>query len=86
MPDEAAPREHARRAIHSGERPRQEPDRPWGGPGVGVPCSVCEKAITRDQGEYEIQFPRDGDNPGLDTVYVHLWCLPTALERTKPAT
>ncbi len=28
--------------------------------------SVCELPVTKDQLEFEIQFARDGDDPGLD--------------------
>src|SRR6266446_3344475 len=65
MPDEARLREQARAAIENGKLPSHAPDRTWGGPGVGATCSVCEKPVTKDQLEFEVQFARDGDNPGL---------------------
>jgi hypothetical protein len=30
--------------------------------------------VTKDQKEFEIQFERDGDNPGLDKFHVHIRC------------
>jgi hypothetical protein len=45
---------------------------------------VCEKPITRDQVEYEIQFAHDGDHPGLDKFHLHLRCFAVwELEQTK---
>jgi hypothetical protein len=72
MPDEPRLREQARAVIQSGKLPSRSPDRTWGGPGVGAACSVCEKPVTKDQLEFEVQFARDGDNPGLDKYHVHI--------------
>jgi hypothetical protein len=64
----------------------REPARTWGGPGVGALCFVCEKPITRDQLEYELEFARDGDNPDLEKFHFHLRCFAAwEFERTKPA-
>jgi hypothetical protein len=35
---------------------------------------VCGEAVTKDQMEFEVQFARDRDNPGLDKFHVHLRC------------
>jgi hypothetical protein len=84
MPDESILREKAREVIQSGKLPARTPDRTWGGPGVGAPCSVCELPVTRDQLEFEIQFARDGDNPGLDKFHVHIRSFAVwELERTQ---
>jgi integrase len=40
MPDEAILREKARDAVRSGKLPARRPDRTWGGPGVGAPCTI----------------------------------------------
>ncbi len=74
MPDEARLREQARAAVQTGKLPARLPDRTWGGPGVGAPCSVCDQPVAKDQMEFEIQFVRDGDNPGLDRFHVHVRC------------
>ncbi len=85
MPDEARLREQARTAIESGKLPSHAPDRTWGGPGVGAPCSVCEKPVAKDQLEFEVQFARNGDNPGLDKYHVHIRCFAAwEFERNKP--
>ena len=85
MPDEPHLREQARAAIQNGKLPSCAPDRTWGGPGVGAPCSVCEKPVTKDQLEFEVQFARDGDNPGLDKFHVHIRCFAAwEFERNKP--
>jgi hypothetical protein len=62
MPDEALLREQARAAVENNKLPSRRPDRTWGGPGVGAPCSVCERPVTKDELEFEIQFER---TPGL---------------------
>jgi hypothetical protein len=54
--------------------PKRRPDRTWGGPGTGAPCAVCGHSVTRDELEYEIEFARDGDDPGLDKFHVHIKC------------
>ena len=84
MPDEPRLREQAREVIKSGKLPSRNPDRTWGGPGVGATCSVCEKPVTKDQLEFEVQFARDGDNPGLDKFHVHIRCFAAwEFERNK---
>jgi hypothetical protein len=84
MPDEAVLRQQARQAIQTGELPNRPPDRTWGGPGVGAPCSVCNDPVTRDQLEFEIQFAHDGATPGLDKFHVHMRCFAAwEMERTK---
>jgi len=85
MPDELRLREQAKAAIQNGKIPARAPDRTWGGPGVGAPCSVCEKPITKQELELEIQFARDGDLPGLDKYHVHIRCFAAwEFERNKP--
>jgi len=74
MPDESHLREHARVAIRNRKIPSRQPDRTWGGPGVGATCSVCDLPIGKDQLEFEIQFAHDGPAPGLDKYHVHVRC------------
>jgi hypothetical protein len=74
MPDEKILREKARGVVRSGKLPSRRPDRTWGGPGVGAICAACELPVGRNEIEFEIQFARDGDNPGLDKYHVHLRC------------
>jgi hypothetical protein len=84
MPDEAILREKARAVLRTGKLPSRRPDRTWGGPGVGALCSVCELPVKKDELEFEIQFARDGDNPGLDKFHVHIRCFAAwELERGK---
>jgi hypothetical protein len=55
-----------------------------GGPGVGAECSVCGRPVTKNELEFEIQFARDGDNPGLDKFHVHIRCFAAwEFERNK---
>ena len=72
--DENILRQLARKVIQDGKLPSRRPDRTWGGPGVGAPCAICGVPVARDQMEFEIQFTRDGDNPGLDKFHVHIRC------------
>jgi hypothetical protein len=84
MPDEPELRAKARAAVESGKLPGRRADRTWGGPGVGAECAVCERPVTKDQMEFEIQFARDGDNPGLDKFHVHVRCFAAwEFERAK---
>ncbi len=84
MPDEAVLREFARLAIRRGALPRREADRTLSRPGVGALCAVCERPVTADRVEWEIQFAHDDANPGLDKYRLHLRCFAVwELERTK---
>ena len=74
MADEAVLRAQAREAVRNGKLPSRRPDRTWGGPGVGARCTVCELPVTKDEMEFEIQFARDSDSPGLDKFHVHVRC------------
>jgi hypothetical protein len=74
MPDEKDLRAKARAAVQQGKLPAVAPTRTWGGPGVGALCVVCELPVTRTEKEFEIEFERDGDNPGLDKFHVHIRC------------
>jgi hypothetical protein len=60
--------------MRNGKIPSRQPDRTWGGPGVGAACSVCDLPIGKDQLEFEIQFVHDGKEPGLDKYHVHVRC------------
>jgi hypothetical protein len=72
--DEQTLRAEARAAIQNGKLPARRPDRTWGGPGVGAPCSVCALPVEKDQLEFEVEFAHDGQNPGLDKYHLHVKC------------
>jgi hypothetical protein len=74
MRDELLLREKARDAVRNGKLPARQPDRTWGGPGVGAPCTVCVLPVTKDQMEFEIQFEHDGIERVLDNFHVHIRC------------
>ena len=84
MPDEAILRAKARAVVQAGKLPSRRPDRTWGGPGVDAPCAVCDLPVKSSELEFEIQFARDGDNPGLDKFHVHVRCFAAwEFERNK---
>jgi hypothetical protein len=62
--NEESVREKARDALRSGKLPRRNPDRTWGGLGVGAMCTICDLPMRRDEMEFEIQFARDDSNLG----------------------
>jgi hypothetical protein len=74
MPDESLLRAQARAVVRGGKLPARCPDRAWGGPGVGAPCTVCDVPITKEEMELEIEFVRDADNTWLDEFHVHMRC------------
>ena len=74
MPDESILRAKTREVIRTGKLPSRRPDRTWGGPGVGARCTVCGEAVTKDELEFEVEFARNGDNPGLDKFHIHIRC------------
>ncbi len=74
MPDEALLREQAREAIRSGRLPARAPDRTWGGPGEGLACAVCQRPVTKDEMEFEIEFAHNGRSPSIDKYHVHIRC------------
>jgi hypothetical protein len=84
MPDESILRAKAREVIRTEKLPSRRPDRTWGGPGVGAPCTICGEPVTTDQMEFEIQFSFDGGEPGLDKFHVHIRCFAAwEFERTN---
>jgi len=70
-------RKPAREGAPGGPK-RQAPAataRPYlGSPGVGAQCAICELPVQATEMEFEIEFARDGSNPGLDKFHVHLQC------------
>ena len=74
MPDEPFLREKASEAITQRKLPNRQPDRVWGGPGVGAPCRVCDIPVERTEMEFEVQFERDGGTPYFDVYHIHLRC------------
>ena len=73
MLDDPILREKARAAVQSGKLPARQPDRSWGGYGVGAACAICELPVTKQEVEFEIQYG-DGHSPGIDEFHVHVRC------------
>jgi hypothetical protein len=74
MSDQSTLRQKAREAILAGKLPHRRPERMWAGPGVGSPCTICDKPVERDEIEYELDFTPDHDDPRQATPRVHLRC------------
>jgi hypothetical protein len=72
--DEQLVRAKVREVLKAGKLPNRRPDRTWGGPGVGAACTICGLPVTNAQLEFEIEFARDSDFPGLDMYHVHVRC------------
>ena len=66
--------EQALEALRLGKLPSGQPDRLWGGLGVGVVCIICRNPVARDQIEVAIQFARNEPVRGLDKYHFHLPC------------
>jgi hypothetical protein len=80
--DEAALRERARQKLRSGVLPASAEARVWAGPGLGLPCAVCDQAIERDDLEYELEFALGPGTP-LQPYRFHRRCHAAwQLERT----
>jgi len=52
------------------DRQQQHPE----GRGGGAQCAICDVPVQRTEMEFEIEFARDGGNPGLDRFHIHLRC------------
>jgi hypothetical protein len=75
MSDERTLREKIREMIQVGTLPNRRPDRMWGGPGGGAECTICSVPVRLDEVELEIEFARNGNDPGLDNYHLHYRCL-----------
>ena len=75
MPDEPLLREQARTAVQNGKIPARSPDRTWGGPGLGNECAVCQRPVTKEEMELEIEFATPtGGGPELAQFHLHVRC------------
>jgi hypothetical protein len=65
-------RGRARELISEGRLPCKHPTRIWGGNGSGEQiCSLCERIITRDEVEYELEH---GAGTGVLMTRFHFLC------------
>jgi hypothetical protein len=74
MLNEAALRNRARTAVQRGQLLARRPDRVLAGPGVGAPCALCARPVSKDQMQFEIAFTPEGEAPGSDLVRLHVRC------------
>ena len=54
--------------------PNRGADRMWGGPGVGVECSVCGIPVNRDELEFELEFAQADTDSAIERHHVHIGC------------
>ena len=75
---ESTLRHRVREAIRAGKLPNRRPERTWGGRGDGAPCAICDELVQQDEVEFELDFGRSEDDPGLGNdgmgLLVHLRC------------
>jgi hypothetical protein len=72
--EEAVIRERARQAVRAGTLPNRRPDHTWGGYGAGAVCTICATPVKHDELEFEIEFARSDDPPGVDSYHLHVHC------------
>jgi len=56
MSVECTLRVQARGLMEAGKVPNRLPDRIWGGPGAGTPCTVCGAPVKQDEAELEVEW------------------------------
>jgi hypothetical protein len=71
MKGDSALRSHARAECNAGELPIDRPGKLWAGAGSGASCSLCERAITDADVEYEMESSL---GTGLQVFRFHLPC------------
>lgn len=42
--------------VAQSKMPNRRSDRVWGGPGVGAPCTICGRVVSRDEMEFEVEL------------------------------
>jgi len=68
--------------VAAGELPNRPPDRTWGGPSTDGECAICGAPLKREPVELELEFARNGGDPGADSFHVHVPCF-AAWERQR---
>ena len=76
MSVESTLRVQARKLMQAGKLPNRLPDRMWGGPGVGTPCTVCGAPVKQDEAELEVEW---SEGASTSNHHLHARCL-AALE------
>ena len=69
-------RAQARKLMRARKLPNRLPDRMWGGPGVGSPCTVCGAPVKQDETELEVEW---SDGASTSNHQLHVCCF-AALE------
>jgi ferredoxin len=46
----------------------------WAGRSDGGDCAICRARVERGEMEYELEYIRNGLDPGVDTHHVHIRC------------
>ena len=77
-PDKGTGPMHDGSTLHAtvpiGKLPNRRPDNMWAGPSDGGDCAICGAPVKREEMEYELEFIRNGPDPGVDTHQVHIRC------------
>jgi hypothetical protein len=67
-------RQRARAVIQAGTLPNRPPARTWGGPGLGMPCTICGEAVLPHEVEVEIEFAGDRGGLAARNFHAHVGC------------
>ena len=60
--------------VQAGKLPNRRPDNMWAGRSDGDDCAICGAPVGREEMEYELEYIRNGPDPGVDTHHVHIRC------------
>lgn len=83
MQNETQLRGLAHQQLVSGQLPNVASRRVWGGPGLGIACSMCELPVRTDETEMRVRFTRD-HIPVFEALHLHARCFAAwELERTN---
>ena len=72
--DERWLRERVREVIRTGDLPDRPAGRVWGGPGSGLNCTLCGRALTREEPEIELEFFGSDPQAGPRAPHLHVAC------------
>ena len=70
-------------AASAGKLPNRRPDALWAGRSPGAECAICGAPVENDEPEYELEYIRNGPDPGVDRHHVHIRCFTACIWKAK---